>query len=278
MSEVGYFDSETTGAEPAVDDPIEVAVVRAAVTGPVSWAKRWLARPSRPISPDAIKAHGVTDAEAAKYPPPVEVAPEVEKAMSEDLVVAGYNVLSFDRPLLARWMSEHGARWRPRWVLDLLPVVSRQFREGTPGVSPGEGLTKLDLQAACRRFGVRLESAHSAVFDALACRDLHRKLTRCGALPESLELACVRSAQDAAYCAAEFAKWRWYFYTRDGRTLRVGFGKHIGEVASRVPRGYFRKILESGWELTPEELRLFQAAAAGRAIDFEPPRAAEGAS
>jgi DNA polymerase III epsilon subunit-like protein len=273
VTELAYTDTETTGTSVDSDDPIEVAVLRGTLAGGIVAAHRWLARPRRPIAPDAERTHGINNALAARFPPPEQVAPHVNRAVSDgEPIMVGYNLVEFDRPLLWRWLREHGQEPAASpWALDLYPVCNWRLREGAPGVPPGRGLTKLDLGSVCRQLDVDLANAHSAVFDALATLGIHRRFVRDGTLPACVELACAKATQDAAACRAEFARWRWYFYCRDGKTLRVGFGKHAGLPVTRVSRGYWRHLLGLGWEFTEEEERIIQLAAAGDPIPFDPP-------
>ena len=156
-------DTETTGFDPAGGhELLEVACV------PIeeerlgeTWSS--LVRPRRPIPPDAVRVHGITDATVAQAPEPAEVAAALRRACGEGPLV--FHNASFDLPFLAALLRAGGQPplWNP--VVDTLGLARALLPAGD-----------YSLGALARRFGLPAETAHRAAGDARTTARLFLRL------------------------------------------------------------------------------------------------------
>jgi len=171
------IDCETTGLNPRVDDIVSVAAV--AIRGSrILASQRFEAvvRPQARLRPDAIKIHGLREADVAAGRPIAEVLPELMRFIGGRPLVGYY--LDFDVALLDR----HVRRWlgvrlpNPRIEVSAL-YYERKYGDAPPG-------TQVDLSFAAMLADLRtpLFDQHDAYSDALmtamaylALRDLSER-------------------------------------------------------------------------------------------------------
>ena len=108
-------DVETTGIEGARIVEIGVVTMR---FGCVVEAWSSLINPGMPIPADATAVHGITDAMVSDAPTMADVLPEVQRRIDASVATLGYNVFSYDEPIL---LAEGVRFTRP--VIDVLPLV-----------------------------------------------------------------------------------------------------------------------------------------------------------
>ena len=170
-----YYDFETTGPNPAVDEAVQFG----AVCRGEGFAR--LVRPlRRRVSPGAAAVHGLTDAKlrgAASFAVVwaeflVFLAPLATGA--RHVVFVGHNSWTFDDPLLAAELQRHElprpeaalASWAPAprvWSADTLRAARRACPTGAA----------LRLTALRERFlGAGVVGAHDALADARAVADV----------------------------------------------------------------------------------------------------------
>ncbi len=94
-----FYDFETTGLEPAVDDPIEIAAIEL-IDGEPGHSYTSLIRPRRPLTQTITELTGITEAMVATAPPPQHVAGELATFFGASPRVA-HNA-PFDETVLAR--------------------------------------------------------------------------------------------------------------------------------------------------------------------------------
>lgn len=193
------IDFETTGPDPDVCEPVEVAAVRFE-RGEVCGAYASLLRPSCPIPEQATAIHGITDAMVANAPTLIEVAVNLAN-VAHGATPCAYNEV-FDRTILHRFISGTDVPLfdpRVQW-LDVY-VVAASHKRGDRYV---RGKGRLKLPAVCARHGVRLDSAHRAAGDAEAAGRLLYRLMGASRAPLAKVLqrmAQARGEQDADYAA-----------------------------------------------------------------------------
>ena len=147
-------DTETTGLDPAYGHAlVEVAtvVVDDGVIGE-TWTS--LVCPGRPIPPDAVAVHGITDETVVEAPSPASVAAEL-RGRCGDLPLVLHNAL-FDLPFLIVMMRQAGEPPLLNPIIDTLGLA--------------RGLTGLggnSLAALAERFGLPQEARHRALGDAI---------------------------------------------------------------------------------------------------------------
>lgn len=121
-----FFDLETTGTLVAQDRIVEFAAARVSTDGRMeTWVQR--VNPTIPIPHDATLCHGISDEDVREMPTFRQVAPRIAEFLGES-DLAGYNIIRFDIPLLARefemagvdwpWMRD----WRNRTVVDVMNI------------------------------------------------------------------------------------------------------------------------------------------------------------
>jgi DNA polymerase-3 subunit epsilon len=162
------LDFESTGVD------VETARI---VTACVAWIdgsgkkepviRQWLIDPGIPIPEEAAKIHGITTEHAQKhgrahFDALPEIVAELRSAMPS-VPIVGHNVGSYDLNLLDRECRRHGIEPLPEAspVIDTLVLDKHlvKYRKGT-------GARR--LTTLCETYGVRLDGAHDATYDALA--------------------------------------------------------------------------------------------------------------
>lgn len=168
------IDLETTGADPATARIVTMAVVYDGTlpAGQGSHAVHFGFNPGFHMPDEVVAVHGITNEQAAKWPPFRDLSRDVLWALEgHDLV--GFNLLNYDVPLLWEEFHRSGIAW------DLTPVgiidVSNIFRKRE----------ERTLTAAVRFYlGRDNAGAHGAEADAIATREiLDAQLERYGDLP-----------------------------------------------------------------------------------------------
>lgn len=222
------LDIEATGTSPEGDRAVEVAVVRLEADG-TRTPRRWLVNPERPIPAEATAVHRITDEQVAGAPTFAEVAPEIAAALSGvDLV--GYNLRSFDIPMLRAEFARARVAWAPGNVVDAYVIFHERERH--------------TLGTAVRWYcGRELVAAHSAVADADATLDVVlaqlERYPDLGAMgPAELDVASGGRQPD---WATERGHLRW----RADGDLYVAWGKHSGLRLWDMDEGFLRWVLRN---------------------------------
>lgn len=92
------LDLETTGVNIAYDRIIELSALKVHPGGKEEWLTLRI-NPGIPISPEATKVHGITDADVAGAPRFKDVARNIASFL-EGCDLAGFNSMKFDIPIL----------------------------------------------------------------------------------------------------------------------------------------------------------------------------------
>lgn len=148
-------DVETNGLSRQAE-VIQLAIVQVDYGKPKLRAMTYV-QPERPIDPGAQEVHGIDWYVLETAPRFAEVVDDV-LTLIEGRCLIGYNINTFDYPILDRELMRAGRRWNPQ-VLDVL----RWERKLTP--KKGERHT---LMAAVDRWGVTTQGAvrmHNAFDD-----------------------------------------------------------------------------------------------------------------
>ena len=161
------LDTETTGRDFQSDRLIELACVRAGGGGTFE-RQSWLVNPGLPIPAEAVKVHGISDADVRDQPRFEDVACEALEALKGAVPVA-YNA-EFDRGFLLAAFSRIPAtsgRLPPalrKEVVWIDPLVwARELQKHERSRSLGE---------VCARLGIEIGQAHRAGDDAQAALEV----------------------------------------------------------------------------------------------------------
>lgn len=164
------LDTETTGADPKINTPIEIAIAKIEnwkTQKPISW----LINPQTPIPPEASAVHHLVDEDVQNERTLIEVLPEVEHELQNCIIIA-HNA-PFDRsmlPVLDSW----------RWLCTLR-LAKHIWAKGTLNAW-GQPLTSHQQQVI--RYWLKLKidtmglAAHRAAADILVTAELFKELVK----------------------------------------------------------------------------------------------------
>jgi len=184
--ELAVFDLETTGVdvETARIVTAHVGVIDAA--GELVSRRDWLVDPGVEIPAQAQAVHGVSTERAraegrGAAEAVAEIVGELGGLLARGVPVTAYNA-PYDFTVLDREARRHGVvpLAAPAPVIDPL-VIDRAvdtYRRG-----------KRTLEVTCAHYGVRLDGAHDAAFDAVAAGRLAQELVR--RYPDELGMSIV---------------------------------------------------------------------------------------
>lgn len=150
------FDTETTGLHPSQGDQIvQIGAVRV-VNGRILSGESFnrIVNPGRPIPPESIVFHGITD-EMARDKPPLGVVLPQFRAFASDAILVAHNA-AFDLKFLKMREREYGVRF-DNPVLDTM--ILSNFIDGPE--------TGHSLDSICDRFGIEITDRHTALGDAI---------------------------------------------------------------------------------------------------------------
>lgn len=109
-----FLDCETTGADPIKDRIIQIAF---AIDN--EEPRKRLINPEMSIPAEAIEVHGITDEMVRDAPTFRQVAKSLHEEILKAEAISGYNIESFDLPLLSEEFARVGITWpveRPKII------------------------------------------------------------------------------------------------------------------------------------------------------------------
>jgi DNA polymerase-3 subunit epsilon len=153
------LDLETTGVSIASDRIVEFSALKVSPGGAEEWLTMRI-NPGMPISPEATRIHGITDADVANEPHFKDVARKIA-AFLEGCDLAGFNSMKFDIPILCEEFLRVNVDFNParhRYVD--VQVIFHKKEQRTLGAA---------YKFYCNR---ELENAHSAQSDTAATYEI----------------------------------------------------------------------------------------------------------
>jgi len=178
------FDTETTGLEPSNGDEIIQIGAARIVNNRLLRQEIFnqIVDPERPLKPESIPIHGITE-DMVRGKPNIDVVLPAFHEFCEDTVLIAHNA-AFDMRFLQLKEERTGIRFTQP-VLDtlLLSAVAQ----------PNQESHKLD--ALLERLGIECETRHNALDDALATAEVFLKLVP---MLEEKGIVTVRQALEAA--------------------------------------------------------------------------------
>ena len=225
-------DTETTGLDPKTARVCELGLAVFEHGKPVRTVRR-LVHPGVPIPAEASKVHHITDADVATAPP-LGAWPRFEALLRSQRLI-GYNLLDYDGPVLTAEGERHLGRTYAVGGVDAFVFVRWSLRH----------LRSRRLERVAQHLGVRLDHAHSAAADALATGEVLVRLIEQGLIPPDRLGALRRQGELVPQLHDEFARWTYHIYRdrEDGKTLRLGYGKHCGRPLEEA-RGFVAWALD----------------------------------
>lgn len=177
-----YFDTETTGTDPNRHAIIQLSGM-IEIDGEIVETFNYKIRPlqSDEIDPEALRVHGITEAEMDTYPEPAVVLKQFLTLLerycnkfdrNDKYFPAGYNV-RFDLDMLHAFARKQGEKYLGSflsWIpIDAMPLVHYLVTQSD------FKLQDYKLKTVCDHFKIPIQ-AHDAMSDITATRDLIKKL------------------------------------------------------------------------------------------------------
>lgn len=186
LTELAYtvFDTETTGLEPSAGDEIIQIGATRIVNGRLlrSECIDQIIDPRRPLRPEGIPIHGITEEMVAGQPGIEQVLPHFH-AFCEDTVLVAHNA-AFDMRFLQLKEASTGICFRQP-VLDTLLLSAV--------IHPNQESHK--LEAICARLGIDVIGRHTALGDAIVTGEVFLRMIP---LLEEMGIRTLREAREAA--------------------------------------------------------------------------------
>jgi DNA polymerase III subunit epsilon len=233
------LDLETTGVNIAADRIVEISAMK---VGP-GTGEEWLTmrlNPGIPISPEATRIHGITDADVANEPHFKDVAKRIASFL-EGCDLAGFNSMKFDIPILCEEFLRVNVDFDParhRYVD--VQVIFHKKEQRT-------------LSAAYKFYCDReLENAHSARADTAATYEiLKAQLDRYPDLENDIEkLSSFSAFNNNADLAGRIV------FNEEGTEV-FNFGKHKGKPVVQVFKeepSYFSWMMNGDFPLNTKQV------------------------
>jgi len=233
------LDLETTGVNIASDRIVEFSAVKVQPSGEEEWLTMRL-NPGIPISAEATRIHGISDADVASSPSFRDVARKIASFL-EGCDLAGFNSMKFDIPILCEEFLRVNVEFDParhRYVD--VQVIFHKKEQRT-------------LSAAYRFYcDKNLDNAHSAQADTAATYEiLKAQLDRYPDLENDIEkLSSFSSFNNNADLAGRIV------FNEQGIEV-FNFGKHKGKPVEQVLKeepSYFSWMMNGDFPLNTKQV------------------------
>ena len=233
------LDLETTGVSIASDRIVEFSALKVSPGGAEEWLTLRI-NPGIPISPEATRIHGITDADVANEPHFKDVAKKIA-AFLEGCDLAGFNSMKFDIPILCEEFLRVNVDFNParhRYVD--VQVIFHKKEQRTLGAA---------YKFYCQR---ELENAHSAQADTAATYEiLKAQLDRYPDLENDIEkLSSFSAFNNNADLAGRIV------FNEQGVEV-FNFGKHKGkpvEMVFKEEPSYYSWMMNGDFPLNTKQV------------------------
>jgi len=233
------LDLETTGVNIASDRIVEFSALKVTPGGHEEWLTMRL-NPGIPISPEATRVHGISDADVANEPHFRDVAKRIASFL-EGCDLAGFNSMKFDIPILSEEFLRVNVDFNParhRYVD--VQVIFHKKEQRT-------------LSAAYKFYcNMELENAHSAKADTAATYEiLKAQLDRYPDLENDIEkLSAFSAFNNNADLAGRIV------FNEQGQEV-FNFGKHKGkpvELVFKEEPSYYSWMMNGDFPLNTKQV------------------------
>lgn len=167
MNQYVIFDFETSGLNSKYAEVIEISAIKI-VDNLVIKEFDTLVKPTNRIDSYSTAVNGITDDMVLN-------APSLENALSEflnfieDSTLLGYNIASFDMPILRRIALNTLKREISNEVIDILHIARKRL----------PSLPDYKLSTVATHFNISIDGAHRALADCYIAKDCYEKLQIC---------------------------------------------------------------------------------------------------
>ncbi len=233
------LDLETTGVNIALDRIVEFSALKVSSGGHEEWLTMRL-NPGIPISPEATRVHGISDADVANEPHFRDVARKIASFL-EGCDLAGFNSMKFDIPILCEEFLRVNVDFNParhRYVD--VQVIFHKKEQRT-------------LSAAYKFYcNLELENAHSSKADTAATYEiLKAQLDRYPDLENDIEkLSAFSAFNNNADLAGRIV------FNEQGQEV-FNFGKHKGkpvELVFKEEPSYYSWMMNGDFPLNTKQV------------------------
>lgn len=247
-------DVETTGLSVTEDRVVELGGVYVKGgwrCGPPFCSK---VNPERYIPIDATRIHGVAQEDVANAPTWKTVSRWFYQHLeTADPIVCGYNILSFDAPMINAENERVGLDWRLDLERTLDPFIFCRWHH--PEVQSRLG-------KICSFYGLELpeDAAHSADADSEVTALLVSAMVWAGYIPDDLELAFEQQSSFKAKMEADVVRWgrKLYVDRIDPEKLYIASGVYRGRCIDDLDESYIKRITtEWSTDDMSEEARVY---------------------
>lgn len=171
IKELYILDVETSGLKGKDVQIIQLAVVKYKMLAEFGLEKlderSFYIRPNKPINQKIEELTGITNEFLLDKPDEVEIFSHILDYLGDSPNIAGYNVRSFDIPMIQELYRRNGAVFAPTGVIDVLDMAKDIYPE-----------TSHKLQDICEKLGIDGEAKfHNALEDAYCTARLLRILS-----------------------------------------------------------------------------------------------------
>lgn len=232
------LDLETTGTDVNNDRIVEISML---MRGTDNKATMRL-NPGIPIPAEASAVHGITDDDVANKPSFSDLAPAIIGFLN-GADITGFNVRSFDVPLLTSEFRRVNITWPPAdvQIVDVFRIYNR--------------MEPRTLSAAVRHYlGREHDGAHGADADVMACSVVLDQQSNIYGAATLAELEALERDPD---WLDQDGKIRW----RSDDVAVIGFGKYQGLPLGKVDLGYLEWMLRQ--EFAPDVKQIIKDALKG---------------
>jgi DNA polymerase-3 subunit epsilon len=232
---VVFFDLETTGTNVSRDRIVELSMTKVYPNGKTETTTMYV-NPGIPIPAEATKVHQISDEMVAGANTFKVIAPSLFEYL-KDCDLGGYNIISFDVPLLAEEFLRSGFDFPANGVrfLDACTIFKKKFPRTLAG-------------AYSYYIGGEMQNAHSAEADVLQTIEVFEK-----------QLEMYEELQDGVetideFCdAASRVDFAGSFIRDEEGEVLFNFGKHKGRRALSEP-SYLQWMLGQDFPLNTKRV------------------------
>lgn len=221
------LDLETTDADPTKAEAVQFAAVRLEPDKRNPITLEFLCKPSIPVEDGAVEVHGISNERLENEPPFAVYAQEVVD-ICEGAIIAGYNSVRFDIPILDRQLAQAGFEG----VFDnsILYDAFEMFKRHNGR----------KLEDASRYYlSKEIENAHDALGDVLTTLDVMKKQVEM----EGIDVT-EASLLTAPHPSMRVGTTSHIRFNDEGNSY-INFGKHKGTELRNMDRGYLTWMLNN---------------------------------
>jgi DNA polymerase III subunit epsilon len=233
------IDVETTGTSPLEDSIVELGgayVKGGSLFGPPLCSK---VNPKRYIPIDATRIHGISAEDVAQSPTWKTVSSWFKRHLDQaQPVLCGYNILSFDAPLINAENTRVGLEWQLSLDTILDPYIFCRWYH--PEVQS-------TLSSMCKTYGLDLpeNEAHSADADSEVTALLVVAMVWAGYIPDDVDEALKKQHQFKKQMEADKKRWGKGVYVnrQDPDQLHIARGIYRGRSIDELDDNYIKRLL-----------------------------------